>query len=200
MDESKPRSPSKIQSPRPVSSAGKVERSEAETRAEYPVDGETPPHGLRLPALDPDNMPLPRFWYFPRGEKAVVLMTADDHSSSNVPGRFDQYKALSPMGCSVDDWECVRSSVYIYSGTTLSEAQANAYHADGFEIGVHVDTSCNNYTLAGLENYYTTQLSAFAARFPALPLQDSERTHCIAWSGWGPPCRTRPSRRSRRTA
>ena len=131
-----------------------------------------------------DNMPLPRFWYFPRGEKAVVLMTADDHSSSNVPGRLEQYKALSTPGCSVDDWECIRSSVYIYSGTALTELQANTYTADGFEIGVHVDTGCNNYTLTGLEDFYNTQLAAFTARFPGLPLQDSERTHCIAWSGW----------------
>ena len=27
-----------------------------------------------------DRMPLPRFWYFPRGEKAVVVMTGDDHA------------------------------------------------------------------------------------------------------------------------
>ena len=131
-----------------------------------------------------DRMPLPRFWYFPRGEKAVVVMTADDHANPNVPARLDQYKALSPVGCSVDDWECVRSSVYIYAGTTLSETQANAYTADGFEIGVHVDTVCGNFTLTGLENFYTTQLADFATRFPGLPLQASERTHCIAWSDW----------------
>lgn len=131
-----------------------------------------------------DNMPLPRFWYFPRGEKAIVVMTSDDHASSNVPGRLDQYKSLSPVGCSVDDWECVRSSVYIYSGTALTETQANTYTAEGFEIGAHIDTSCNNYTLTGLENFYNTQLAAFATRFPGLSRQDSERTHCIAWSGW----------------
>ena len=62
-----------------------------------------------------DKKPLPRFWYFPRGEKAVVLMTADDHASSNVAGRFEQYKTASPAGCSVNDWDCVRSSIYIYS-------------------------------------------------------------------------------------
>ncbi len=131
-----------------------------------------------------DNMPLPRFWYFPRGEKAVVVMTADDHANPNVPGRFDQYIAASPAGCSVDDWECVRSSVYIYTGTTLSEADAMAYTAVGFEIGAHIDTGCANYTLPQLQNFYNNQLAAFAARFPTLPHQLSERTHCIAWSGW----------------
>ena len=131
-----------------------------------------------------DKKPLPRFWYFPRGEKAVVIMTADDHASANVAGRLEQYKTASPAGCYVNDWECVRSSIYIYPGSALTAAQANAYTADGFEIGVHVDTGCGNYTLPQLENFYTTQLAAFAARFPALPTQDSERTHCIAWSDW----------------
>ena len=131
-----------------------------------------------------DKTPLPRFWYFPRGEKAVVVMTADDHSSSNVSGRLEQYKTSSPANCSVNDWECIRSSIYIYSGSALTATQANAYTAEGFEIGAHVDTGCGNYTLTQLEDFYATQLAAFAARFSALPQQDSERTHCIAWSDW----------------
>ena len=64
--------------------------------------------------MNRDRKPLPRFWYFPRSEKAVVVMTGDDHASGGTAGRFDQYKALSPPGCSVADWECVRSSSYIY--------------------------------------------------------------------------------------
>ena len=131
-----------------------------------------------------DRKPLPRFWYFPRDEKAVVLLTSDDHSSPNVPGRLDQYISLSPAGCSVEDWECVRSSMYIYSGSSLTEAQADTYTAEGFEIGVHIDTGCSNYTLNGLQALYTNQLTAFETRFPSLPLQSTERTHCIAWSGW----------------
>ena len=30
--------------------------------------------------MEADRMPLPRFWYLPRGEKAVVVMSGDDHS------------------------------------------------------------------------------------------------------------------------
>ena len=33
--------------------------------------------------MNADRKPLPRFWYFPRGEKAVVVMTGDDHGSSD---------------------------------------------------------------------------------------------------------------------
>ncbi len=135
-------------------------------------------------SMNADKNPLPRFWYFPRGEKAVVVMTADDHANPNIAARLDQYKALSPVGCSVTDWECIRSSVYIYPGSALTTAQATTFHNDGFEIGVHIDTGCGNYSLPQLQDFYTNQLAAFAARFPALPQQDSERTHCIAWSDW----------------
>ena len=31
--------------------------------------------------MNRDRKPLPRFWYLPRGEKAVVVMTGDDHAN-----------------------------------------------------------------------------------------------------------------------
>src|SRR6185436_16149562 len=34
-----------------------------------------------------DQMPLPRLWYLPKGNKAVVIMTGDDHSSGGTAGR-----------------------------------------------------------------------------------------------------------------
>lgn len=58
--------------------------------------------------------PLPRFWYFPRGKKAIVIMTGDDHGNGGTAGRFDQYSSQSPAGCSVDNWDCIRSTSYIF--------------------------------------------------------------------------------------
>ena len=66
--------------------------------------------------------PLPRFWYFPRGEKAVVIMTGDDHAGGGTAGRFDTYIADSPAGCSVANWECVRGTSYIYPNTPITPA------------------------------------------------------------------------------
>ena len=58
--------------------------------------------------------PLPRFWYFPSGFKAVVVMTGDDHGSfysgSATSQRFTDDLAASPAGCSVADWQCVRAT------------------------------------------------------------------------------------------
>ena len=34
-----------------------------------------------------DKAPLPRFWYLPRGEKAAVVLTGDDHARRRHAGR-----------------------------------------------------------------------------------------------------------------
>ena len=60
----------------------------------------------------------------------------------------------------MDDWECVRATSYIYPDTPIAPAQAAAYAAQGFEIGVHVTTDCANYTLPSLTANYTNDLAA----------------------------------------
>ena len=67
-----------------------------------------------------DRKPLPRFWYLPRGEKAAVVMTGDDHGNGGTDGRFDRFEAASPAGCSVADWECVRATSYVYPDTPIT--------------------------------------------------------------------------------
>ena len=74
--------------------------------------------------VNSDRRPLPRFWYFPRGEKAVVVMTGDDHANNGTAGRFDIYKSNSPANCNVANWECVRATSYIYPATPITNAQA----------------------------------------------------------------------------
>jgi WD40 repeat protein len=129
--------------------------------------------------------PLPRFWYFPRGEKAVVIMTGDDHGNGGTGPRFDQFNTLSPAGCNVANWECVRGTSYIYvEPNNLSNTQAAAYTAAGFEVSLHVNTSCADYTPATLESFYTQQLADFHTNYPGIPTPVTERHHCIAWSDW----------------
>ena len=141
--------------------------------------------------MNADRMPLPRFWYLPRGEKAVVVMSGDDHAPGQAPGgtasNFDRFKALSPAGCSVVEWECVRASSYIYPDSPLTNAQAAAYVAEGFEVGLHpVIASCPTTTMtaAQLSTYFDTQLSAFAARYTSIPAPVSSRSHCVYWPDW----------------
>ncbi|HEX5150554.1 MAG TPA: N,N-dimethylformamidase beta subunit family domain-containing protein, partial [Parafilimonas sp.] len=130
--------------------------------------------------------PLPRFWFLPKGLKAAVVMTGDDHGSGGTTGRFNQYLSLSSSNTAqaVADWTAVRGTSYIYPNTPISDAQAAAFQAQGFEIALHLNTNCDVWTPSSLDNYLTTQLSQLAAQFPSLSPPATNRTHCISWSDW----------------
>lgn len=128
--------------------------------------------------------PLPRFWYFPRMLKAAVVMTGDDHASGGTAERFDQYIALSAPGCSVADWGCIRGSSYAFLGTPFAPGAVANYVSQGFEIGLHVNTQCADYTPASVASFFSDQLSAFATSYPQVPPPTTNRTHCIAWSDY----------------
>ena len=128
--------------------------------------------------------PLPRFWYFPRGEKAVIIMTGDDHGNGGTTGRFDQFVAASPSSCSVAAWDCVRGTSYVYSNTPISATQASTYQNQGFEIGLHINTGCSDYTPDSLNNTYNSEIADWQAAFPGLNAPSTQRHHCIVWSDW----------------
>lgn len=130
------------------------------------------------------SIPLPRLWYFPRSHKAVVVMTGDGHPGGGTSQRLNQYLANSPSGCNVDDWECIRGTVYDYVGG-LTATQANGYVAQGFEYALHINTNCDDYSATSLDpGFFTPQLASFAQTYPAIPSPVSNRTHCIAFSDW----------------
>jgi hypothetical protein len=131
-----------------------------------------------------DKAPLPRFWYLPQGEKAAIILTGDDHGVGGTPAYFNRLKAASPAGCSVADWECVRATSYVYPGTAITPAQAVQFQDEGFEIGLHLNTGCQDYTPASLDADFVSQLGAFAATWPDVTPPVSNRTHCIVWSDW----------------
>jgi len=128
--------------------------------------------------------PLPRFWYFPKGLKAVFVGTGDDHGNGGTAGRFDQYVANSPAGCSVADWSCLRFTSYMYPSTPVSNAQAAGYDQQGFELGLHTSTGCADYTPSSLESNFATQLGDWTNKYASVPAPTTNRTHCIAWSDW----------------
>ena len=98
-----------------------------------------------------DQMPLPRFWYFPRGEKAVVVMTGDDHAQRRHarPVRLGRLGAARPAArgrLGVRPRHLVHLPEH-----ALSDAAAAAYEAQGFEIALHVNTNCADWTPASLD-------------------------------------------------
>jgi methionine-rich copper-binding protein CopC len=137
-----------------------------------------------IQVMNRDKKPLPRFWYFPRSLKAVVIATGDDHGSGGTAGRFNQYAANSPADCSVSDWTCLRSSSYIYPGTPLSNSAAVSYTNSGFEVGIHPSTGCANYTPSSIASVYADQLASWKASLPDVPNPVSNRLHCIVFSDW----------------
>ena len=129
--------------------------------------------------------PLPRFWYLPRSAKAALVMTGDDHGNGGTVGRFNQYKGLSASGCSVTDWQCIRSTSYIYNGTPgMDDASSLGFVNDGFEVALHVTTNCANWTPATLATFYSQQIAQFHIERPSVPPLRTNRTHCIAWSDY----------------
>jgi hypothetical protein len=141
--------------------------------------------------MQQDRMPLPRFWYLPWGLKAAVVLTGDDHSTANTRNQFTTYRNMNP-GCSVPDWQCVRSTSYVFPDTPLSDSEVADFQAAGFEIALHLRISgpnttpilCNNYTTASLAADYDSQLAAFRAKYPSAASPTTNRTHCIVWSDW----------------
>jgi hypothetical protein len=145
--------------------------------------------------------PIPRFWYLPGGRKAAVVLTGDDHGRGDTPTdpsgtaeRFDRNLAQSPAGCSVADWQCVRSTSYVYSDVDVAgrpplPAKLSSYVAQGFEIGLHLkvgqpgsSADCNPFTsLADLTSQYADQLAGLRNVLGNLPAATT-RTHCIVWS------------------
>ena len=64
--------------------------------------------------MNRDKKPLPRFWYFPSGFKAAVIMTGDDHANNGTEGRFNSFITASPGGCICAELGmCARYFLYV---------------------------------------------------------------------------------------
>lgn len=134
--------------------------------------------------------PLPRFWYLPGDHKAAIVMTGDDHASSNgTAGRAALYRTLGPNSAEdVANWKAVRGTSYMHVNTPITDAAAAALNAQGFECAVHLYTGgpagCENYTAAIYDTNITQQFATFGRIWPSLPAPVTNRTHCIAFSDW----------------
>jgi hypothetical protein len=137
-----------------------------------------------------DNLhrkPLPRFWFLPRGFRAAVVMTGDDHGNGGTIGRFNQYLSLSSSNApeAVQNWSAIRGTSYIYPGTTgVTNDQIVSFQSQGFEIALHVNTGCVDWTPTSLLNDINSQSADFFSQYPGINPLVTNRTHCIPWSDW----------------
>ncbi len=133
-----------------------------------------------------DHKPLPRFWFLPKGKKAAVVMTGDDHAHGGTVGRFSQYLGLSSSNTptAVANWDAIRGTSYIYPNTPISNAQIAAFQNQGFEISIHLNPNCSVWTPADLQNYFDTQLPMFTSQYYVAAPPATHRIHCLSWSDW----------------
>jgi hypothetical protein len=136
--------------------------------------------------LNLDRKPIPRFWYFPGGANAIVVATGDDEApgTHGTSGRYDRYLANSTPGCRTDDWQCLRFTSYLWPSVGFTDAQGRAYHEQGFEVALHPENGCTNFTPASLEATYANQLADWATKYQSLPPPTTSRYHCISYSDW----------------
>lgn len=132
-----------------------------------------------------EDGPLPRLWYFPNGAEAVLVMAADDHGTGRgTQESFDRMLELSDDGCDVDEWECARATSWLYPWSGLTDAQAADYVEQGFDIGLHATTRCNNWAPASLQQAFRNELLDFWEAYPSVPHQQGSRLHCLVWSDY----------------
>ena len=137
--------------------------------------------------LNLQNAPLPRFWYFPNKVKAAILYAQDNHNNvgTATSDAFNTLLSNSPNSCTVSAWQCYRGTAYVYVGIPLTNAQATTYVSEGFELGVHVNNICTDFTsYPDAEPFYLAQINNFKATYPSVPAQTTNRFHCIVWSDW----------------
>lgn len=129
--------------------------------------------------------PLPRFWYLPRDLKAVIVMTGDNHTNNGTTTRFYQYLTLGPNTAQdVSDWKAVRATSYIYPDRPINNEQAVFFEEQGFEISLHTNTGCYDYTSLSLQKDFSEQLNRFAGSYPGVAKPITNRSHCLNWSDW----------------
>ncbi len=129
-----------------------------------------------------DDIPVPRFWYLPRGEVAAIVMTADEHNGGSVPQRFGAELARSSPGCVFNDWDCIRSTSYQFVDYSLiTDAQAATYEQQGFELALHPDSGCAVPSRAGYAAMMSEQLIALSRSYPSITPPTTSRNHCVFW-------------------
>jgi methionine-rich copper-binding protein CopC len=132
------------------------------------------------------TMPMPKFWYFPNGKKAVVNMTGDDHLNGGTAYRWSAYLSLGNSG-----GQPILGTSYMYAGPgAITDSTAAFYQAVGFDPELHVDVSDasdvpRNWTsYADLDSFYASEWAAYTSFYTSIPTPTTNRTHAVVWSDY----------------
>ena len=137
--------------------------------------------------MNADRKPLPRFWYFPRGKKAVVVMTVGQprqrtNVDAAVRGRGGREPGgLLGRGLGVRPLDGVR----LHRRAPRRRRRRKLWQDKGFEIALHVNTGCADWTPDDPRRASTRRRwRTSSTRSPRSRPLATNRTHCIAWSDW----------------
>ena len=116
--------------------------------------------------MNRDKAPLPRFWYLPRGEKAALVETGDDHARGRHPGLLRPAEGIEPgrllggrLGVRARDLVPVsRHGDDRRPGRRVRGRRLRGRASPGHRL------RCNDFTPESLEDDLTTQLVALRGR------------------------------------
>ena len=138
-----------------------------------------------VPEMNLDNLPLPRFWYLPRGEKAAVVMTGDDHATRRHRGPLRPVHRRQPAGLLGGRLERDPRHLVHLPEHAADQRPGRRLRRPGLR-----DRTARQHQRgrtgrpAQLDSFYATQLAQFQAAYPSLPAPVTNRTHAIVWSDY----------------
>lgn len=129
------------------------------------------------------KMPIPRFWYMPNQNKAMLLMTADNHSEVADQATSEIQTVRSNNGF---------LSLYIWHPFgTFPASTISGWSQAGHDIGVHPNDTAemdasnvggSKVTFAGMTSVVNSALASFATTYPSTPAPKTNRNHYLLWA------------------
>ena len=123
----------------------------------------------------------------PRGEKAAVVLTGDDHAATAAPPAASTAEGAAARRLLGGRLGVRARDVLRRTRTRRSrDAQARAYQADGFEIALHLNTGLRRTARRPRSSDMLLEPARRSStrRGRACRRRVTNRTHCIAWSDW----------------
>jgi len=123
-------------------------------------------------------LPLPQLWYFPDTAKTMLILTGDAHANPTTEYQTE-VNSLSTYGA--------KMTFYISIASQPTDAQMQAWRAQGFEFGIHPyayrpDTYAP-YNITSLAQGYDAFVQWFGMQYSS-PKSATVRDHQVAWVGW----------------
>jgi hypothetical protein len=126
--------------------------------------------------------PLPRFWYFPNKNRAVLILTGDHHGDPESDS-VAEINAIQSFGGKFSEF-------LWYPFGSISKTQVSTWLAGGHAFGIHfddtseVDASGVGGSAAswnGMQTVLTSAVASFASTFPDAPFPSTTRDHFLIW-------------------